>query len=205
MNFTDLMQKIGRGEKLDAGELAKLRDETRSMGEAAEVVKTWGGSSPTFSNARFETRPIFRKTPSDTILFARTTDTSIVNNTATYVAFEATTGKSDTFKLDPADATIIRAKWAGDVVRISGYDEWASNATGYRAAQLEIFTAAGASIATQNLHVTAPVNGDITGTSWSMVIDKDQFPSFEYFKVIVRQTSGAGLDLRVLFIQPQLI
>jgi hypothetical protein len=202
MNFSDLLLKIAKGEKLTPLELVNLRDQARAMEDARQIVS---GQNNVLIRNTFETRPVFLRSPSDTILFTRTTDTSISNNTATYITFETTTGKSDTFYLNPSDLSQVKAKWAGNVFMVMGYDEWASNASGYRAVQIEVFDAVGTSLGVTNLHVSAPVNGDVTAKSWIMVVNKDIFPSFDYFKMIVRQTSGGALDLRTFYIQPCLI
>jgi hypothetical protein len=201
MDFPTLLDKIGRGEVLPQAELDFLRNEAKAIEEVKNIVKQ---NSILLGNT-FHNRPIFLKSPSDTILFYRTTDTAIADNTATFVSIEGVTGKSDTIYLDPADATKIKIRWSGHVVLVFGYDEWDSNATGYRAAQIQVFDAAGNSLGTTNLHVSAPVNGDVTGCSWVMIINKDIFPSFDYFKIIVRQTSGGALNLRTMFVQTSLI
>lgn len=197
-----LLRKLAKGETLQESEITQLERALDGYDRAEKNVTGWlaGVGDPaemTFRNARF------LNSPSRSTTFTRPTDTSVANNTATYITFEAAYGGG--FSLDDSDSTRVVMEWAGAMLLISGAATWATNGTGYRATQIELYDGAGALITTHTFHLTAPVATDITKDNFAVVLNSFLFPGIASIKMIVRQTSGGALDLTDFFVTFSLI
>lgn len=198
-----LLAKIARGETLLESEIIQLERAMNEAEAATKVVQGWQSGNGAradmvFQNARF------LSSPSKSATFTRTTAASIADNTATYVTFEAAYG-SGAFKLDPTDATRIIADWGGNQILISGAAEWATNANGYRATQIELYNGSGSLITSHTLQVEPPVAADVTRNPFVVVMNSYLYKNLSYVKVVVRKTGGGSLNLNSLFITFSLI
>lgn len=199
MDFSDLLLKIGKGEKLTPLELVNLRDQARAMEEIKNNVKNWtqvGTTSPNLNQPQIS-QPHWIGSPLDVYTFNVQTDATIADNTATYITFDDYTyTNSKAFRVDPSDATKILTKYAGQSFAICGVVEWATDGTGYRNAQLEGFNTAGVSLGGVSLHTLPANSADVTACPCSFVVNFRQLAELAYFKIKVRQTSGGNLTLR---------
>jgi hypothetical protein len=198
-----LLERSLRGETLLESEIQQLSRTLAEADAATKQVQGWlsGNGAPVDMSFR---KAKFLASPSQSTTFTRPTDTAIVNNTATYITFEATYGTG--FKLDPADATRILYDWSGSQILISGAPTWANNAVGYRATQLELYNGVGSLITTHTLHVSPPVtSADDTKPNFVVLMNTYLFKEISYVKVVVRQTSGGNLTLKDFYVTFSLI
>ena len=198
-SFAELIEKMGRGIKLTGLELSQLRDEARAVQEIKDLAKTWihptGGTTFDFPSLFL---PRWRSSPLNLFIANEQTDTAIVNNTNTYISFDAVAQTSAVFSVRSSDTTYIDV--AADVAApnfgVIGYMTFVQNATGYRAAYLQGYDAAGASVGFTPL---------VTAAGQNLV---DNVISFAYpaklgvrtFRFFVFQSSGGNLTLKDFFV-----
>lgn len=196
-----IFEKLGKNEQLNPGEMNELLQWTKGLDRSSALF-----SNMFKGNSRQISPEMIDKSLS-VYTFNRQADVTVTNNTATYITFDDYTYTySPTFVVDESDKTKIKFKYTGSSFAVLGVVEWAANATGYRSAQIENFTANGTSLGAVSLHTLSPVeSGDVTACPVAFVVNAKQLPSVDYFKVIVRQTSGGDLTLRYVLLSAFLV
>ncbi len=193
MDFSRLLEKIARGNRLNEREIQELRFQTQALEEVKDTIKTWSsqtraGSTPVLSDA-----PIWTASPLHSYSFQRQADLSVLDNTKTFITFDTFIQHGAKFRVDPADSTKILISNPGHTFQISGIVNWDNNATGYRYIALEGFKEDGTSLGFIGLHLFPGTVTEDNSFPISFVADPVQLAEMTYMKFFLRQTSGGPL------------
>lgn len=165
------------------------------LGTREEKYKSWlqfAGPGARLSNPLVHD-PNWRTSPLHVFTGLLPTDTSIPNNTYTFLTFDSGVGDVSVFDFYNGDKSKIRVDRAQINVHIDGGVNWDSNATGFREAVLDVFNAADVSLASQILHKlpAAPTNASIPISITFNILSF--FPDAAYARLKVAQNSGGNL------------
>lgn len=197
-----LLEKIARGHTLSEVEINELRFQMLALDDTNKVVQTWtrsgmGVSSPALENPHLG-QPTWGGSPLHVLVAQRSTDTAIANSTPTYVTFEIHLNLGSAFKLSD-DGTKIYVSRQGNArspFMVSGHASWAANATGFRGAWVEGFSADGTSIATSVLHTGQGFTGIDNVFPFASAFNFEAVSQpLAYIKFYVSQSSGGNLNL----------
>ena len=198
-SFSELLDKLGRGQSLNPLELAQLRDEVRAVEEVKNLFKSWvqaGTNTPVLQNPIIY-NPDFKTSPLHVFHCVFSTNTSINNNTETLITFETAWGDNSVFDFYNGDESKIRIDRSQLNVRVDGMVAWEPNATGYRFLRMYIYDSSDVEILSQALHgfPGVAVAQNVLPISYTENI-REIFPEVAYISFKVTQTSGAGLELQ---------
>jgi hypothetical protein len=212
-SFSELIEKLGRGEPLNPIEMGQLRDEARAVEEAKNVVKGWltsGSSSPRFQEVR-ATTGVFSIMPNEAAHFQMDLTASVVvphysGGDLTPIVWDFSKN-SQFFSLSSIGGSSITCALPGTLRQrvwwVIGCLDWGEVSNGYREVFLSFYDAAGNGIAARPL-------SKVEGSSFldtlpfcvpiQPVMGEDDtigVPSVPYsIKLEVRQTSGIDVSVR---------
>jgi hypothetical protein len=199
MEFSGLLDKIGRGQRLSENELADLRDNARAIDEVKNAVKGWlpaGSSNPYFKDMG-AAQGFFETMPMEFIRVERTSIAqSIPHSTLTDISW---TGASQTSSIFNGTGTSgVRIEVSTDRARrigLMGVVQWDVNATGYRSLQVRFYDSSDTLLYGLIFHRFLPnaITNDVhpIAATLQLIDQRDT----AYMKFHAFQTSGGALDL----------
>jgi hypothetical protein len=195
MEFSRLLDKIGRGQRLSENELAEMRNHARDLEDVKNAVKGWmraGDSTPTTRHMESYTG-YFWDVPLNTIQVQRVGIQAIDDDSLTAIEWDDLTANTASLRVDPNDwAKIIITP--GKRYGFIGTVEWEQNGTGRRAATMSVYDKDDVLLYGQTLHSLLPTNLDADTIP---IADATQgLVNAAYIKFFAYQSSGGALDLQ---------
>lgn len=193
MELARLLDKLGRGQRLNDAELADLRTQARALDEVKTAVKSWllpGSTNPRFEDVQHETGSYW-DVPLQTLELQRVAALTIANNSTTAVEFDDHTAPTASLRLDSDGIKILIRP--GKRYGLMGTVEWDGNATGRRGAHIEVYNASDVLLYGQTLHsLPAGVSDSVT---MPFADGLQSTTNAKYLKFTVYQNSGGNLDI----------
>lgn len=193
MTFSGLLKKMAEGIPLSELEKQALYLEAQKLEQAESRIGSWsraGTITPKLTNPIIS-MPHWAGSALGALFTQRIADTTVTNNTNTYITFDTTNNKGDVWHVE--GDKIWWDAVDGQAFDVAGYVTWAANATGYRGAWIEGFDASGASLGASALHTAAGQNlvDNVLPISFKWF-----YNGFAYIKFYVKQTSGGDLTMK---------
>jgi hypothetical protein len=193
MEFSRLLEKLGRGQRLSEAEIFELRTHAKAIDDVKNAVKSWlspGSADPRFRHMESETGA-FWDVPLATFQLQRVAALTITNDLTTPVEFDDHTTPTPSLRLDTDGIKILIRP--GKRYGLIGTVGWDGSSTGRRAAHVEVYDADDALLYGQVLYslpagvadsITMPFADALQGTT-----------NAKYIKFTVYQNSGGDLDI----------
>lgn len=172
-----------------------LQRTLNELGDREDKYASWLqtiGNSPTFTSPTIRS-PMYLSTPLHTYQFFVTSPIEIANDTKTYLTFDTFLGDDSIFSVDAGDHTIIRSPQGVPGLTIDGFVQWEAGATGYRSLAAEFFDVNGTSAGSQTF-LREPGLATVSSNR-SFSYTDTLFTTYSYFKIHVKHTQGAAIDV----------
>jgi hypothetical protein len=196
MEFSRLLEKLGRGQRLSEAEIFELRLHAQAIEETKSAVKGW--LKPGTTNPVFQTMSAgeghFSYSPVDGMFLTRSVAQTIPDDTITTVEFDSTTPNTNILLSSGVDGRLQVAR-SHELIAAIGAVHWEANGTGLRSVHLDLYDQDDVGITGYVLHNMQPSGSfaDILPFSGGVYIPG--VDNIKYLRLTVRQTSGGDLDL----------